>query len=128
MLRFLVNPTSGGGRARQRLPELERKAQELGGEVRVTASGSDMTAQAALAVEDGVDRLIVAGGVGANTRLRQQLGAALEKSPVSVYYPRPEFCTDNGAMVAFAGLLRLRNGAQGSLNVQARARWTLEEL
>jgi N6-L-threonylcarbamoyladenine synthase len=74
------------------------------------------------------DRLNEAGGVGANTRLRQQLGAALEKSPVSVYYPRPEFCTDNGAMVAFAGLLRLRNGAQGSLNVQARARWTLEEL
>ncbi len=78
--------------------------------------------------QTGRDRLIVAGGVGANTRLRQQLGAALEKSPVSVYYPRPEFCTDNGAMVAFAGLLRLRNGAQGSLNVQARARWTLEEL
>lgn len=78
--------------------------------------------------QTGRDRLIVAGGVGANTRLRQQLGAALEKSPVSVYYPRPEFCTDNGAMVAFAGLLRLRNGAQGSLSVQARARWTLEEL
>ena len=78
--------------------------------------------------QTGRNRLIVAGGVGANTRLREQLGTALEKSHGTVYHPRPEFCTDNGAMVAFAGLLRLRNGAQGSLDVQARARWALEEL
>ena len=78
--------------------------------------------------QTGRNRLIVAGGVGANTRLREQLGTALEKSDGTVYHPRPEFCTDNGAMVAFAGLLRLRNGAKGSLDVQARARWALEEL
>ena len=78
--------------------------------------------------QTGRDRLVVAGGVGANTRLREQLGAALEKSHGTAYYPRPEFCTDNGAMVAFAGLLRLLNGAKGSLDVEARARWTLEEL
>jgi N6-L-threonylcarbamoyladenine synthase len=76
----------------------------------------------------GRNRLIVAGGVGANARLREQLGIALEKNNATVYHPRPEFCTDNGAMVAFAGLLRLRNGAKGSLDVQARARWGLEEI
>ena len=78
--------------------------------------------------QTGRNRLIVAGGVGANARLREQLGIALEKNNATVYHPRPEFCTDNGAMVAFAGLLRLRNGAKGSLDVQARARWGLEEL
>jgi N6-L-threonylcarbamoyladenine synthase len=78
--------------------------------------------------QTGRNRLIVAGGVGANARLREQLGIALEKNNATVYHPRPEFCTDNGAMVAFAGLLRLRNGAKGSLDVQARARWGLEEI
>lgn len=78
--------------------------------------------------QTGRDRLVVAGGVGANKKLREQLGVALEKSYGSAYYPRLEFCTDNGAMVAFAGSLWLRNGAKGSLDVQARARWALEEL
>lgn len=78
----------------------------------------------------GQDRLVVAGGVGANRLLRERLKAELSRRGAAVYYPRPEFCTDNGAMVAFAGSLRLAAGpnAYASLQVEARARWPLEEL
>jgi N6-L-threonylcarbamoyladenine synthase len=78
-------------------------------------------------------RLVVAGGVGANRLLRSRLKEALAGEGGSVYYPRPEFCTDNGAMVAFAGLLRFQAGAVTSrassrLVVEARARWNLQEI
>lgn len=76
----------------------------------------------------GHQRLVVAGGVGANLRLRERLAAELAGSGRSVYYPRPEYCTDNGAMVALAGALRLAAGAPGSREVTARPRWDLEEL
>jgi N6-L-threonylcarbamoyladenine synthase len=75
-------------------------------------------------------RLVVSGGVGANTRLRQRLNEAVEKRGVSVYYPRLEFCTDNGAMIAFAGAMRLQamphSPQEYSFNV--RPRWDLAEL
>ncbi len=64
MLRFLVNPTSGGGRAKRRLHALKRKAAELGADVHLTCSGSDLVAQAHRAAGDGCERLIVAGGDG----------------------------------------------------------------
>jgi len=78
-------------------------------------------------------RLVVAGGVGANRALRQRLKEAMAGQGGSVYYPRPEFCTDNGAMVAFAGLLRFQAGAGTGLTsfplaVEARARWNLQGL
>ena len=57
--------------------------------------------------ETGLDNLVVSGGVGANTRLRERLNAAAKKKLCRVSYPRLEFCTDNGAMIAFAGALRL---------------------
>ena len=57
--------------------------------------------------ETGLDNLIVSGGVGANTRLRERLNEATKKKLCKVSYPRLEFCTDNGAMIAFAGALRL---------------------
>jgi N6-L-threonylcarbamoyladenine synthase len=57
--------------------------------------------------ETGLDSLVVSGGVGANTRLRERLNAATKKKLCKVSYPRLEFCTDNGAMIAFAGALRL---------------------
>ena len=57
--------------------------------------------------ETGLDNLVVSGGVGANTRLRERLNAATKKKLCKVSYPRLEFCTDNGAMIAFAGALRL---------------------
>jgi N6-L-threonylcarbamoyladenine synthase len=58
--------------------------------------------------ETGLDSLVVSGGVGANTRLRERLNAATKKKLCKVSYPRLEFCTDNGAMIAFAGALRLK--------------------
>ena len=58
--------------------------------------------------ETGLDSLVVSGGVGANTRLRERLNAATKKKLCKVSYPRLEFCTDNGAMIAFAGALRLQ--------------------
>lgn len=83
--------------------------------------------------ETGMDNLIVSGGVGANARLRERLNQATKRKLCKVSYPRLEFCTDNGAMIAFAGALRLnsmRSKADGkddySFNV--RARWDLAEL
>jgi N6-L-threonylcarbamoyladenine synthase len=70
------------------------------------------------------DRIVVAGGVGANTLLREQLAARFDGS---VFYPRLEYCTDNGAMIAVAGALRLAD-AQKPATIQALARWSLESL
>ena len=76
----------------------------------------------------GCTRLVMAGGVSANQRLRAQLKAAGEKERFEVYYPRPEFCTDNGAMIAFSGALRLQQGQHEGPGFSARARWAMEEL
>ncbi len=78
----------------------------------------------------GHRQLVVAGGVGANRALREQLRAELSRTGGTVYYPRTEFCTDNGAMIAFAGCLRLAlaPGGYSSVRVEARPRWPLEEL
>lgn len=72
----------------------------------------------------GRKRLVVAGGVGANQRLRAKL-ATLN---AQVYFPRLAFCTDNGAMIAYAGALRLLAGASEAAVFQARPRWPLTEL
>lgn len=76
----------------------------------------------------GHDRLIIAGGVSANRRLRADLETALAARGARVFYARPEFCTDNGAMIAYAGACRLDAGLADDLSVQARPRWPLEEL
>jgi N6-L-threonylcarbamoyladenine synthase len=73
-------------------------------------------------------RLIVSGGVGANKRLRESLGDAAQKRSFEVFYPRLEFCTDNGAMIAFAGAMRLKNQAAGDHGFTVRPRWDLAEL
>ncbi|MDX1455048.1 MAG: tRNA (adenosine(37)-N6)-threonylcarbamoyltransferase complex transferase subunit TsaD [Gammaproteobacteria bacterium] len=78
--------------------------------------------------QTGLDALVVAGGVGANRRLREQLQAALEARNGRVYFPRPEFCTDNGAMIAYAGAARLAAGQSDDLRIDAVARWPLDEL
>ena len=78
--------------------------------------------------QTGHGRLVVAGGVSANRRLRESLDAMAGDTAVRVYYPRPEFCTDNGAMIAYAGCLRLRAGQCEPLTFGARARWRIEEL
>ena len=78
--------------------------------------------------QTGCNRLVVAGGVGANQRLRQRLHQMAKKHGFSVSFPRLEFCTDNGAMIAFAGCLRLQAGQTQPLDIDARARWPMEEL
>jgi len=76
----------------------------------------------------GVRTLVVAGGVGANDDLRARLKETGRGEGWSVFYPRAEFCTDNGAMIAYAGMLRLRAGESAPLSIEARARWSLEDL
>jgi N6-L-threonylcarbamoyladenine synthase len=78
--------------------------------------------------QTGVRRLVVAGGVGANRRLRDRLAGLMQDERGRTYYPRPEFCTDNGAMIAYAGYRRLQAGQRDGLSVQALPRWSLEEL
>jgi len=73
-------------------------------------------------------RLVVAGGVGANRRLRARMDAMATQEDSEVFYPRPAFCTDNGAMIAYAGWQRLRAGQAEPLAFRPRARWLMEEL
>jgi N6-L-threonylcarbamoyladenine synthase len=73
-------------------------------------------------------RLVIAGGVSANTSLREKLGEITKKLGGEVFYPRPEFCTDNGAMIAYAGLQRLKAGTNADLSFKATPRWPLDTL
>jgi len=79
----------------------------------------------------GMNRLVVAGGVGANRLLRSELNSACAKRGVHVHYPEPDLCTDNGAMIAMAGAMRMQANAQAASEVYAfdvRPRWPLAEL
>jgi N6-L-threonylcarbamoyladenine synthase len=76
----------------------------------------------------GTATLVVAGGVGANHRLRMRMLAMGERLGVRVVYPRSEFCTDNAAMIALLGYLRLSGGERDQLSIRARARWPMTEL
>ena len=76
----------------------------------------------------GLTTLVVAGGVSANKSLRSQLKSAFEKIHAKVFYARPEFCTDNGAMIAYAGCQRLIAKQQQDLAITVKPRWPLEEL
>ncbi|HXS22521.1 MAG TPA: tRNA (adenosine(37)-N6)-threonylcarbamoyltransferase complex transferase subunit TsaD [Steroidobacteraceae bacterium] len=88
-----------------------------------------LAAKAVRALEaTGLDVLVVSGGVSANQRLRAALTEAVGRRGGRVYYPRIEFCTDNAAMIAVAGLARLRAGERDGLAVQPRAQWPLETL
>jgi len=73
----------------------------------------------------GLPRLVVAGGVGANASLRRRLLELGDATGVALHFPRAEFCTDNGAMIALAGCLRLQAGALQGQPLAARARWEL---
>ncbi len=76
----------------------------------------------------GLKRLVIAGGVSANRVLRERLAVMMQHRGGQVFYARPEFCTDNGAMIAYAGMVRLQSGIMGDLAVQVRPRWPLAEL
>ncbi len=78
--------------------------------------------------QTGLNRLIVSGGVGANKRLRESLNQAALKHRFEAAYPRLEFCTDNGAMIAFAGAMRLKCLQSGVHAFTVRPRWDLAEL
>ena len=75
-------------------------------------------------------RLVVAGGVGANRRLREKLEGLSLDTGFEVFYPRPEFCTDNGAMIAYAGYFRfnLQKERNRSCSFGVYPRWSLEEI
>ena len=76
----------------------------------------------------GHDALVVAGGVGANQLLRERLATAVARQGGRVHYPRIEFCTDNAAMIAVAGMARLKAGKHEPPAIRARATWPLAEL
>ncbi|MBL3522684.1 tRNA (adenosine(37)-N6)-threonylcarbamoyltransferase complex transferase subunit TsaD [Serratia plymuthica] len=78
--------------------------------------------------QTGFKRLVMAGGVSANRTLRSKMAEMMHKRGGEVFYARPEFCTDNGAMIAYAGLVRLKSGANPELSVSVRPRWPLAEL
>ena len=76
--------------------------------------------------QTGMKRIVIAGGVSAN--LRAELEKLAKKVGGEVYYPRTEFCTDNGAMIAYAGMQRLKNGEVSDMAVEARPRWPIDQL
>ena len=76
----------------------------------------------------GLDTLIVAGGVGANRQLRAALDARATKGGFQVFYPEPELCTDNGAMIAFAAALRLAHAPAARAQFSVKPRWDLAAL
>lgn len=78
--------------------------------------------------QEQLTRLVMAGGVSANQNLRAQLAALLGKQGAQVYYPSLQFCTDNGAMIAYAGAQRLAAGQRDDLQVAVRPRWPMTEL
>lgn len=78
--------------------------------------------------QTGLKTLIIAGGVSANTRLREELERTLAKIQANVFYARHEFCTDNGAMIAYAGCQRLLAGQQEPLTLSIKPRWPMDTL
>ena len=78
--------------------------------------------------QTGLKRLVIAGGVSANKQLRQTLAELMQQFGGEVFYPQPQFCTDNGAMLAYAGFLRLKQGQQQDLAIEVRPRWAMTEL
>ena len=91
-----------------------------------------LTAKCVTALKQtGLKRLVIAGGVGANSQLREALNAAAQKRHFRVFYPELQFCTDNGAMIAFAGAMRLQlnpDAAKRDYAFNVRPRWPLNEL
>ena len=78
--------------------------------------------------QTGFNRLVIAGGVSANKTLRNKLAELMAQRNGQVYYPRIEFCTDNGAMIAYAGMIHLKQQQYSDLAINVRPRWPLSEL
>ena len=75
--------------------------------------------------QTGINRLVAAGGVSANKQLRQKLTRMVHEAGGQIFYPRPEFCTDNGAMIAYTGYLKISTGQNEPLGFAAYPRWPL---
>ncbi len=113
------------------LPADNRARADLAAELQAAIVDVLVGKSVAALEQTGVTRLVVAGGVGANRRLREQLTAAAARLGCEVYYPPFEFCTDNGAMIAFAGALRLKHSGGnlgGKTGFTVRPRWELASL
>lgn len=78
--------------------------------------------------ETGYKRLVIAGGVSANKKLRETLAHLMQNLGGEVFYPQPQFCTDNGAMIAYTGFLRLKQGQHSDLAIDVKPRWAMAEL
>ena len=78
--------------------------------------------------QTGYKRLVMAGGVSANKQLRADLAQMMKNLKGEVFYPRPQFCTDNGAMIAYTGFLRLKHGEHTDLSVSVKPRWAMTAL
>ena len=79
-------------------------------------------------IQTGLDRLVLAGGVSANLELRARLDQSSRKHNRKVYYPPLKLCTDNGAMIAYAGYLRLKEGRREGLEIEVKPRWPMTKL
>ena len=105
----------------QRRADIAREFQEAIVDVLVAKACAALT-------NTGIDRLIVAGGVGANKRLRERLTRAAQAQGTEVFFPPLRFCTDNGAMIALVGALRLPSAPASDYGFAVRPRWELQSL
>ena len=113
---------------RNQTPDAQGRA-DLAAELQAAIADVLVTKALAALEQTGLERLVVAGGVGANRLLREQLTASAKRRGYTVYYPPLEFCTDNGAMIAFAGALRLQKGlCETAPGFTVRPRWDLASL
>jgi N6-L-threonylcarbamoyladenine synthase len=104
--------------------ELERHKADIAASFQRAAIDTLVGRTLQAAEAKGMKRIVIAGGVGANHLLRKEMAARFEGE---VHYPRPAFCTDNGAMIALAGALRLADAGSGN-EIRAKARWALDSL